>query len=202
MSHLKYKALIKSVFSVSHDPPRALSDHHPQHTHQLFLLTSFLHFAFHSFLLDEVQALPGGPHLSDFNILGLVALHSFFSLSLSPSFSACRCRCGPAWALKSRVCFPAGLFFSSSFLSACTRAREQLCLFLLPTSSAQQPVISVWSHRYQRRRAEGKKSSVCRTVVLVRICQCETNFSNRERFFVSQGKLWSLCSTVYDDLLS
>lgn len=136
-----------------------MTHHVPCHTTTLSTPTSsfFSHLTFRSFLLDEVQALPGGLHLFDFYILGWVALHSFLSLSRSLAFSTCRCRCRPVWALNACVCFPAGLFFSSSFLSACTRAIEQLCLFFVPTSSAQQPVISVWSRWHQRRRTEGKK---------------------------------------------
>ncbi|XDV38558.1 hypothetical protein PO909_007932 [Leuciscus waleckii] len=36
-----------------------------------------------------------------------------------------------------------GFSSSPSFFSACTWAREQLCLFLLPTSTTQQPILSV-----------------------------------------------------------
>lgn len=147
---------------------------------------------FISFLLDEVQALPGCLHHYDFHIPGLIALHSCFSLPPSLAFSTCRCRCGSVWVLNV-FCFPAGLFFSSSFVSACTWAREQLCLYFLPMSSAQQPVISVWRHRYQRRRKEGKRSLGCCTVQFwSEFVNPRPNFSNRERFILSQGKLWSL----------
>lgn len=117
-----------SLISPEDVPPRASPDLHPQHTHQLSSHTIFPFYS-SSFLVDKEQALPGGLRL----FLTFTSLVRYPSIRLSLSLVH----------MCFLFCFPAGFSSSPSFFSACTWAREQLCLFLLPTSTTQQPIRSV-----------------------------------------------------------
>lgn len=105
---------VPSQTSTLSTPTNSFFSHHP----------SILLFVF---LLDKEQASPGGLRL----FLTFTSLVLYLSIRLSLS-----CTCAFS-------CFPAGFSSSPSFFSACTWAREQLCLFLLPTSTTQQPILSV-----------------------------------------------------------